>query len=257
MMSFNHGLPHPSWKRGSSRRAMENTVQTIYDLCPDAELHRVPAHFPDIKDDFFWETFEKCRAYSLLTIEAFYNLYCSVKYIATYQIPGDIVECGVFLGGAILAAGDFAHHFGLTGRRIFLYDSFTGFPEGVCEIDVTGKTHNLPLHDNFLAVTKEVVARSVYPMENFVYVAGIVEETVRQHKPAAIAILRLDTDYYQSTRMELEELYPLLTRGGVLIVDDYGQFNGVRRATDEYFSAEDRKILLVRASYAVRCGIKM
>ena len=89
----------------SSSELGKNNMQTIYDLFPDADNHRVLAHYPDIKDDFFWETFEKCKPYTLLSIEAFYNLYCSVKYIAKYQIPGDLVECGVFLGDRWQLAG--------------------------------------------------------------------------------------------------------------------------------------------------------
>ena len=71
-------------------------------------------------------------------------------------------------------------------------------------------------------------------------IQGDVAETLLESKnlPEKIAILRLDTDWYESTRIELERLYPLLEPGGVLIIDDYGHFDGARKAVDEYFKAE-------------------
>jgi O-methyltransferase len=68
--------------------------------------------------------------------------------------------------------------------------------------------------------------------------------------------LRLDTDDYASTRAELEALYPKLTPGGVLMIDDYGHFRGARRATDEFLEGQPRVPLLHRVSYAVRSGVK-
>ena len=76
--------------------------------------------------------------------------------------------------------------------------------------------------------------------KNVKLIQGDVAETLLESKnlPEKIAILRLDTDWYESTRIELERLYPLLEPGGVLIIDDYGHFDGARKAVDEYFKAE-------------------
>jgi O-methyltransferase len=70
------------------------------------------------------------------------------------------------------------------------------------------------------------------------FVIGQVEQTLSepQNRPKRIALLRLDTDYYSSTLTELEQLYPLLSPGGILIVDDYGHWIGARRAVDEFFA---------------------
>jgi hypothetical protein len=75
--------------------------------------------------------------------------------------------------------------------------------------------------------------------------------------PAALALLRLDTDWYESTRHELQNLYPMLSTRGVLMIDDYGHWAGSRRAVDEYFSDPRRKILLNRVDYTGRIGIKI
>jgi O-methyltransferase len=86
-------------------------------------------------------------------------------------------------------------------------------------------------------------------------VKGKVEDTIPANIPERIALLRLDTDFYRSTRHELEHLYPRLERGGVLIIDDYGAYVGARQATDEYFAS--RPFLLNRIDEHVRCGVKL
>ena len=70
-------------------------------------------------------------------------------------------------------------------------------------------------------------------------------------------MLRLDTDWYESTKHELEHLFPLLSPGGALIIDDYGHWDGARRAVDEYFSASGRRVLLSRIDYTGRMTLKV
>jgi hypothetical protein len=95
-----------------------------------------------------------------------------------------------------------------------------------------------------------------YPPERIHYVVGKVEDTLPQAAPERIAILRLDTDWYESTRHELEHLYPRLTAGGVLIIDDYGHWAGARRAVDEFLARTESAILLNRIDYTGRIGVK-
>ena len=88
-------------------------------------------------------------------------------------------------------------------------------------------------------------------------VKGRVEETIPEHAPDSIAFLRLDTDWYESTKHELEHLFPRLSRHGVLIVDDYGHWKGARKAVDEYFAENKIKILLSRVDYTGRVAVKL
>jgi hypothetical protein len=83
-----------------------------------------------------------------------------------------------------------------------------------------------------------------------------VERTVPAAAPPALALLRLDTDWYESTRHELEHLYPRLSAGGVLIIDDYGHWKGSRRATDEFIAATPDFGLLSRIDGTGRLAIK-
>ena len=96
------------------------------------------------------------------------------------------------------------------------------------------------------------------PEDRFIFVKGKVEETIPGTlPPGPISILRLDTDWYESTRHELVHLFPRLSPGGVLIVDDYGMWQGARQATDEYVANERVKILLNRLDvWGVVIGVK-
>src|SRR5437773_5710167 len=100
------------------------------------------------------------------------------------------------------------------------------------------------------------MAATGYPTAKLHFVQGMVEETIPATVPARIAILRLDTDWYQSTRHELEHLYPLVSHIGVLIVDDYGYWKGARKAVDEYFARAQTPMLLHRIDSAGRIGVK-
>jgi hypothetical protein len=92
---------------------------------------------------------------------------------------------------------------------------------------------------------------------NLFYIKGKVEDTLPQKIPGKrIALLRLDTDWYESTMHELTFLFPLLVNNGILIIDDYGHWEGCRRAVDEYFKENELSILFNRIDYTGRLGIK-
>ena len=237
---------------------------TVYDAFPSlADLHAVKKeHYPDINDPYFWEVFEKCKPYTCLSVERFFNIYQAIEYIARAKISGDIVECGVFLGGSIVGAAMFAEYFGLPGRRMFLFDTFEGFPLNTVEKDVFGSNMDLStlsvFNNSFRHVVEKNVRESGIDPERFVLIQGQVEHTLRRAIPVSeMSYLRLDTDYYESTKLELEILYPRLAEGGVLIIDDYGHFEGARLAVDEYCSTLKRPPLLQRIDYTGRCGIKI
>jgi hypothetical protein len=95
-----------------------------------------------------------------------------------------------------------------------------------------------------------------YPFEQFTFVEGDVSQTLQQTVPEKIALLRLDTDWYESTKTELEVLYPRLSVGGVCIFDDYGHWQGARRAVDEYFDGLGYRPYMHPIDYSGRVLIK-
>ena len=89
------------------------------------------------------------------------------------------------------------------------------------------------------------------------FVRGRVEDTIPAYAPETIALLRLDTDWYESTRHELIHLFPRLAHGGVLVVDDYGHWQGARQALDEYLAEHQVRLFLNRIDYTGRIGVKI
>jgi O-methyltransferase len=236
------------------------SIRTVYDIFPDIDSHgnyRRPSDFPDIKDAHFLEVYEKFKKYTLLGVAKFYNIYRSIEYIARNDIDGDIVECGVFLGGSLAAAAEFANHFGIKGRTLWAFDSFEGFPDtGIEEINIHGGLTKFGQHAHFRATAEETFAMADAGTNRFEIAEGFVEDTLPGADIDGISLLRLDTDYYASTKLELEILYPRLSHGGVLIVDDYGEFEGARRATDEYMRSLKAPCLLHRVDHSARSGVK-
>jgi hypothetical protein len=119
----------------------------------------------------------------------------------------------------------------------------------------TGRDHPLWAVAS-LEDVKANIASTGYPAEKIHYVKGKVEDTIPQTIPQRIALLRLDTDWYESTRHELNHLYPLLSRHGLLIIDDYGHWQGARQAVDEYFAGSAQPVFLHRVDYTARLLVK-
>ena len=217
----------------------------------------------DIEDEFF-TIYEKCRAYTMTSTGKMYGIFKSIEYIETYGIDGDIVECGVWRGGSSMNAALSLMHFGSRDRKLFLYDTYEGMPppdemdvnfleEKASELlagsDGGGSTSDDP--GNYWArVDMDEVRQNMsltrYPEENIVLVKGKVEETIPGTMPGKIALLRLDTDWYESTYHVLRYLFPFLSPGGVLILDDYGYWKGAKKAVDRYFDENMIPILLNR-----------
>jgi O-methyltransferase len=245
-----------------SKRPALPLSTTVYDAFPSfAQMHNIDrSNFADIREDAFWDVFGKCKPYTCLSVERFYNIFKSIEYIANRNIPGHIVECGVFLGGSIIGAAYFAEHFGLQERKFYLYDTFEGFPLNTIETDISGNSADLSelkiFNQRFRHIVEKNIAYSGLDNNKFIFVEGLVEDTLQTVEIGNISYLRLDTDYYQSTRIEMEVLYPQLSANGVLIIDDYGHFDGARNAVEDYFEKVGRRPLLQRVDYTGRCGIK-
>jgi hypothetical protein len=171
-------------------------------------------------------------------------------------VPGNVVECGCFLGGIAMFVGLLRAEYGLQDMEIYLFDTFCGAPAGSADI-VLGRKHvehrQLP---SYAATVKETVERVVGSLAGYHFIEGLVEDTLPGSRTGDLALLRLDTDFYSSTAVGLEVLYPRLIRGGILTVDDYGMYQGSRRATDEYLSNLAEPPLLNRIDVAVWSGVK-
>lgn len=190
----------------------------------------------------------------------------AVRYVTRAGIAGAYVECGVWRGGSSMAAALGLTATGNRTRDLYLFDTFEGMSEpsqhdrraeddtsAVALLDRAGTADKIWCRASIEDVTANM-ASTGYPADKIHLCKGKVEDTLPAQAPDMIAVLRLDTDWYESTRHELEHLYPRLAVGGVLIIDDYGYWAGARKAVDDYFV--DRPILLSRIDQTGRMAIK-
>ncbi len=212
-------------------------------------------------------TIAAARPYTMTSDARLAALVKSVRYIVANRVPGAVVECGVWKGGSMVAAAKTLINAGDASRELYLYDTFEGMPPPT-ELDRSkdGESAASLLAADAadgnvraiapLDVVKAAMATSGYYHARIHYVKGKVEDSIPGTIPDRIALLRLDTDWYESTKHELEHLYPRLVPGGALIIDDYGHWQGARRAVDEYFAALRPAPLLSAVDQTGRVGVK-
>ena len=229
-----------------------------------------PLLSPDFEPELE-QTIRRVRRYTMTTPRRIAALCDSVEYVVEREIPGAFAECGVWRGGSMMAAALTLVRLGVTDRDLYLFDTFRGMPppteedarslyDGYSPVKHWRKRQKSEDVNTWHYVPAERVRATLeatgYPPERLHLVEGRVEDTIPGSAPDELALLRLDTDWYASTRHEMEHLYPLLSPGGALILDDYGHYEGARRAVDEYLAAAGERLLLTRVDYTGRVAVK-
>jgi predicted O-methyltransferase YrrM len=220
--------------------------------------------------EHFHQQYVQISRFTMTSIERMYAMHEAARYIVRAAIPGDVVECGVWRGGSSMMAAMTLTEEG-DQRRLWLYDTFEGMPppddrdtrwdgepaaEKLARLQAEGGADARWAYAS-LETVRENMARTGYPDQLVRYVPGKVEETIPAQAPETIALLRLDTDWYESTLHELEHLWDRLSVGGILILDDYGHWQGAREATDEFFAKREIPAFLHRIDYSGRLAIKL
>jgi O-methyltransferase len=207
---------------------------------------------------------------SMTSPERLFTTIMACRHAVDRHIEGDFVECGVWRGGNAMLAAAVLKANG-SGRKLYLYDTFEGMTAPSDEdtalrdgarardlyLERRRDTHNEWCYASIEDVKSNFLRAGLLD-ENVVFVKGDVLQTLQDERniPRKIAVLRLDTDWYESTRRELEVLYPRLSVGGVLILDDYGYWAGAKKATDEYFAANGHRPFLQYIDHEGRVGVK-
>jgi hypothetical protein len=222
---------------------------------------------PDI-DEVAADIIVKTSEFTVTSQERVFQMIEAVRYVASARVEGSIVECGVWRGGSMMSAALTLLAGNLPKRDLHLFDTFEGMTEpsdadvsvkGARAIDRFKETARANGSNWQYASLEDVRANLLstgYDPALMRFVKGRVEDTVPAQAPAQISILRLDTDWYESTLHELRHLYPRLARGGVLIIDDYGSWAGCRKAVDEYFREQNGPVFLARIDNSCRVVIK-
>lgn len=180
----------------------------------------------------------------------------AVRYLERHGVPGAMVECGVWRGGSMQAVAITLLELGSTDRELHLFDTYEGMPapteedrrarDGSSAADLLAtstKDSRVWAHAD-LPDVQAGMAETEYPADKVHFHVGMVEQNVPDLAPPTIALLRLDTDWYASTLHELRHLYDRLSPGGVLILDDYGDWDGARKATEEWLAETGARLFL-------------
>ena len=242
---------------------------------PPPDPTRQPPHLLSTASPAHRRIVQRCLPFTMGSAERLLATIDATEYVIARGVPGAFAECGVWRGGSVLAMVLALQAAGVDDRDLYLFDTFTGMtaptaadtsafhPPAADEWTATSARPDgeraygaLFSEDTFgQAQVRRLLRATGYPPEHIHLVAGPVEETLPGAAPDDLALLRLDTDWYESTRHELEHLYPRLATGGVLIVDDYGHWEGARKAADEHLAAHPA-LLLSRSDYTGRMAVK-
>jgi hypothetical protein len=218
---------------------------------PKPRKRTLPRHY----DDEARRIIRTVRPRTMTSHEKLYALIVAVRHVVDQGIDGACVECGVWRGGSMQAIALTLLARRVTHRDLHLFDTFEGMPEpserdrrhdGEPAADVLARTAKTGV---FWAVAglddvRSGMQQTGYPVERIHFHAGRVEETIPAQAPERIAILRLDTDWYESTRHELEHLYARVPSGGIVLLDDYQYWEGARQAVDEFLARTGERLLL-------------
>jgi len=236
---------------------------------PKRTLSDFEKKFPDFEKEAI-EIINKSKPYTMTSEERLYGLFKAMEYIAINKIEGDIVECGVWKGGSSMCAILSAQNFNDINRVFYLYDTFEGMSAPTeKDIDILNMDAQYQLDHSKKEVDVSVwcysaieevqqnIALTNIVSEKVKFIKGKVEDTIPGTIPEKIALLRLDTDWYESTYHELVHLFPRLVKNGVIIIDDYGYWKGAREAVDQYIKEKNITILLSRMDDTGRMAIKV
>lgn len=228
-----------------------------------------PWEYPSDFDPELRRIIDKVKPFTMTLQERLFANYQAVNYISRNGIEGAVTECGVWRGGSTMAMLYTLLSRQDKSRDIYMYDTYEGMSEpGAMDKAYSGDPADELLKNSdkndpgsvWCYASLEDVQRNVlstgYPADRIHFIKGKVENTIPATIPEKIAILRLDTDWYESTLHELEHLYPRLQSGGVLLIDDYGHWQGARKAVDEFISEKKLRLLLCRTDYSGRIAIK-
>lgn len=186
--------------------------------------------------------FNKVKTITLLEKERVFANIDSIQHIIDNNVEGDIVEIGVFKGGSIISMILALEELKITDRKIHLFDTFEGMtsPTDV-DIDLNNQHASILMHEPSIScgcsldeVIRNINFHCKYPKDLISYHKGDILKT--NFIPSKIAILRLDTDWYESTKFELDNFYDNVADNGVVIIDDYGHWQGCKKAVDEFLA---------------------
>lgn len=231
---------------------------------------KIPVEFSNIETKIFNYVIQ--NKLTMVSEEKLIATILSCKYVLDNNIKGDFVECGVAAGGNSIAAAMMFKEY-KSKKKVYLFDTFEGMtiPSEhdfkISDNSLPIKKYNDSIRDGFnqwcyvpLEEVKNNFKKAGVLEKNILFVKGDVTKTLLNKKqlPTSVSVLRLDTDWYESTNSELNYLYPLLSNYGLILIDDYGHWGGQKKAVDKFFTySEYRRPFFTYSDKAGRLGMKI
>jgi O-methyltransferase len=188
--------------------------------------------------------------HTLAGTERVQNLYRLAQRIEVERIPGDVIECGVYNGGTAAVLASVATHSKLN-RTVWLFDSFQGMPP-TTEADGEEAVRYVGEVRGSAQEVKNLLQRTGADLSHVRIVEGLFQESFPTVQIPKIALLNIDADWYESVQLCLENFYDCVVPGGFISLDDYGHWQGCRRAVDEFFLARSLSYPLNAVDYTAR-----
>lgn len=252
------------------KQLLKSTLRRLgYDLVPYVPVSETTSELaavPDLSEDQ-QRIILAAKPFTMTSVERMATLINAVTYVSQNGLAGDIAECGVWRGGSMMTVALTLMALGDLSRSLYLFDTFEGMSsptdddrslDGVSadlQLDRDPQGSGIWCYASLDEVRANILSTG-YPEQKIHLLKGKVEDTIPQSMPSQLSLLRLDTDWYESTKHELMHLYPILTEKGILIIDDYGHWQGAKKAVDEYFAELDSNIYLHRIDYTGRILVK-
>lgn len=218
------------------RKKISRKWKTFWDLLRKTPLKDF-LHFSRLR------LYAKVRPYTMVGPPRLSNVFHLAQKVDQMKLPGALVECGVWKGGCSAVMATASH----PSRPLWLFDSFEGLPEPTAEDGKDADEYSGHASEGNLktigrcvgpleTVKKLFFEEMKIPRERVHLVQGWFQDTlpVKKEELGSIALLRLDGDWYESTKVCLENLYDQVVPGGFIILDDYHWWEGCKKATDEF-----------------------
>ncbi|ELS33340.1 MULTISPECIES: TylF/MycF/NovP-related O-methyltransferase [Pseudanabaena] len=252
------------------KQLLKSTLRRFgYDLVPYVPVSKTTSALASVPDlsEAQQRIILAAKPFTMTSVERMATLINAVTYLSQNGIAGDIAECGVWRGGSMMTVALTLMALGDLSRSLYLFDTFEGMSsptdddrslDGVSadlQLDRDPQGSGIWCYASLDEVRANILSTG-YPEQKIHLLKGKVEDTIPRNMPSQLSLLRLDTDWYESTKHELIHLYPILTEKGILIIDDYGHWQGAKKAVDDYFAELDSNIYLHRIDYTGRILVK-
>jgi hypothetical protein len=238
---------------------MAQRLQNLSWLAQNLTLRDVPGLWKRWLDKLtrseFPHYYFQVRDYSLCGYERLRGLYEAVDRTVRDGVPGDVVECGAARGGSAALMGLILAD-RRADRKVWVFDTFEGMPP---------PTKSDPDYDRAVAFVGQCLGtleevrdlfRRLHLLDRAVFVKGLFEDTVPKTDVGPISVLHLDGDWYSSVKVCLDHLYDRLSPGAVIQIDDYGHWEGARKAVEEFRTARGIRASLRYVDYTGRQWVK-